>query len=98
MSYVEEYRRSLEEPDGFWLEAAEAIEWTRKPTWALDDTHAPLYRWFPDGELNTCHNALDRHVAAGHAFFAVNRPAYRPEAAMDGWKKISAFYGEHLGV
>jgi propionyl-CoA synthetase len=66
MSYAEEYRRSLEEPDRFWLEAAEAIDWTRPPTRALDDTRAPLYRWFPDGELNTSHNALDRHVAAGH--------------------------------
>ncbi|OLF11094.1 propionyl-CoA synthetase [Actinophytocola xinjiangensis] len=64
-SYQEMYRRSLTEPERFWLTAAEAIDWTRQPTRALDDSRAPLYRWFPDGELNTCHNALDRHVEAG---------------------------------
>jgi propionyl-CoA synthetase len=83
MSYAEEYRRSLEEPDGFWLEAAEAIEWTRMPTRALDDTHAPLYRWFPDGELNTCHNALDRHVAAGHG----DRPALIWDSPVTGSRR-----------
>ena len=60
------HRRSLDDPDGFWLERAAAIDWTRAPTRALDDGAAPIYRWFPDGELNTSHNALDRHVAAGH--------------------------------
>ncbi len=60
------HRRSLEDPEGFWLERAAAIDWTRVPTRALDDGGAPMYRWFPDGELNTAYNALDRHVAAGH--------------------------------
>jgi propionyl-CoA synthetase len=64
-AYEETFRRSLEDPEGFWLEAAKAIDWTREPTRALDDSRAPFYRWFPDGELNTCHNALDRHVDAG---------------------------------
>jgi propionyl-CoA synthetase len=59
------HRRSLTDRDGFWLEAAEAVDWTRRPTLALDDSRPPFYRWFPDGELNTCVNALDRHVAAG---------------------------------
>ncbi|WP_024875043.1 propionyl-CoA synthetase [Saccharomonospora piscinae] len=63
--YTAQYRRSLDDPDGFWLEAARAVEWDRRPRAALDDSDAPLYRWFPDGELNTAHNALDRHVAAG---------------------------------
>ncbi len=63
--YAEVYRRSLADPEGFWLEAAHAIDWARPPSRALDDARAPLYRWFDDGELNTCHNALDRHVAAG---------------------------------
>ncbi|MFF8814789.1 propionyl-CoA synthetase [Streptomyces pactum] len=65
-AYADTYRRSLTDPEGFWLEAAEAIDWTRKPTRALDAARAPLYRWFPDGELNTSYNALDRHIAAGH--------------------------------
>jgi propionyl-CoA synthetase len=64
-AYEESYRRSLADPDGFWLEAATAIDWTRPPTRGLDDSAAPLYRWFPDGELNTSYNALDRHVDAG---------------------------------
>ena len=37
-----------------------------------------------------------RYPDAGHAFFSVNRPAYRPEAATDGWQKIFAFYGRYL--
>ncbi|MEU8824768.1 propionyl-CoA synthetase [Streptomyces sp. NPDC048636] len=64
-AYDETYHRSLEDPEGFWLDAAAAIDWNRPPTRALDDSHAPLHRWFPDGELNTSYNALDRHVEAG---------------------------------
>ncbi len=64
-AYSEVYRRSLDEPEEFWLEAAKAISWTRPPTRALDDSNPPFYRWFPDGELNTSYNALDRHVEAG---------------------------------
>ncbi|MBV9833400.1 MAG: propionyl-CoA synthetase [Alphaproteobacteria bacterium] len=59
------HRRSLEDREGFWLEQTWAIDWARRPTRALDDSRAPFYRWFPDGELNTCHNALDRHVDSG---------------------------------
>ncbi|WP_326957669.1 propionyl-CoA synthetase [Amycolatopsis sp. NBC_01286] len=64
-AYSEAYRRSLAEPDAFWLEAAKTITWTKTPERALDDTNPPFYRWFPDGELNTSYNALDRHVEAG---------------------------------
>ncbi|MEU6645706.1 propionyl-CoA synthetase [Saccharomonospora sp. NPDC046836] len=64
-AYAETYRRSLDDPERFWLDAADAIDWTRKPTRALDAANAPLYRWFPDGELNTAYNALDRHVEQG---------------------------------
>ncbi|WP_410581311.1 propionyl-CoA synthetase [Amycolatopsis sp. lyj-108] len=63
--HAETYQRSLEDPEGFWLEAAQAIDWTRPPTQALDASKAPFYRWFPDGELNTAFNALDRHVRDG---------------------------------
>ena len=65
-AYADVYRRSLDDPEGFWLEAAAAIEWTVPPTRALDDAAAPLYRWFPDGRMNTAANCLDRHLAAGH--------------------------------
>src|SRR5437588_9159924 len=64
-SYAETYRRSLEEPEEFWAEAAEAIEWERRWDRVLDDTRPPFYRWFAGARLNTCWNALDRHVAAG---------------------------------
>jgi propionyl-CoA synthetase len=64
-SYHDAYRQSLENPEGFWLAAAAGLDWTKAPTKALEDKDAPLYRWFPDGELNTCHNALDRHVDGG---------------------------------
>src|SRR3954447_9160829 len=60
------YRRSLEEPDAFWAEAAAAIDWTEPWEHVLDDSRAPFYRWFRGGRLNTCHNALDRHVDGGH--------------------------------
>ena len=64
-AYDDARRRSLAEPDAFWGEAASLIDWVTPPTRVLDDARAPLYRWFPDGELNTCANALDRHVGAG---------------------------------
>jgi len=64
-AYRDAYEQSLADPDGFWGAAAAAIDWTRAPTRILDDDRPPFYRWYPDGELNTCHNALDRHVDAG---------------------------------
>ena len=63
--YKDTYERSLSDPDGFWRDAAEAIDWTAKPNVILDDTDAPLFRWYSDGVLNTCYNAVDRHVEAG---------------------------------
>ena len=67
MGYAEIYNRSLEDPSGFWIEAAGAITWNTRPSVGLDDSDAPFYRWYPDGVLNTCHNALDRHVDGGRA-------------------------------
>lgn len=64
-TYRDAYERSLHDRERFWLQAASAIDWDVAPTRALDDSRAPFYRWFPDGELNTCHNALDRHVQQG---------------------------------
>ena len=63
--YEEAHRRSLEDPAGFWGEAAEQIDWIKRWDKVVDDSRPPFYRWFPGGVLNTCHNALDRHVAAG---------------------------------
>ncbi|WP_214369014.1 propionyl-CoA synthetase [Pseudonocardia sp. H11422] len=63
--YQDIFRASVDDPEAFWLGAAEAIDWDVKPTRALDSSNPPFYRWFPDGELNVAHNALDRHVDAG---------------------------------
>jgi propionyl-CoA synthetase len=63
--YQGTYARSLKDPDGFWAAAAEALDWERRWDRVLDDGHPPFYRWFTGGRLNTCHNAVDRHVAAG---------------------------------
>ncbi len=67
MGYDEIYRRSLSDPVGFWRDAARAIDWDVAPTRVLDDSNPPFYRWFPDGVLNSCHNALDRHVLGERA-------------------------------
>jgi propionyl-CoA synthetase len=63
--YEETYRRSLSDPEGFWAEAAGLIDWIERPTTVLDSSAAPFYRWYPDGVMNTCWNALDRHVEGG---------------------------------
>jgi propionyl-CoA synthetase len=65
--YRELFEASIENPRAFWADAARAVSWTRDPRQVLDDSNPPFYRWFPDGELNTCTNALDRHVNAGRA-------------------------------
>ena len=66
MSYASVYAAWKNDPEGFWMEQAKAIDWDRAPTRALNDDNAPLYEWFSDGMVNTCWNAVDRHVEAGH--------------------------------
>jgi propionyl-CoA synthetase len=65
--YEEIFQKSIKDPNGFWGEAAEAIDWYKKWDKVLDDSKKPFYRWFAGGELNTCYNALDRHVKNGRA-------------------------------
>jgi len=64
-SYARAHARSIEDPEGFWGEAARGIDWITPPKQVLDDSRPPFYRWFQGGQLNTCYNALDRHVIAG---------------------------------
>ena len=64
-AYEAAYRRALSDPEGYWGEAARAIDWVKPWQRVLDRDRPPFYRWFRGGEVNTCHNALDRHVAAG---------------------------------
>jgi len=66
MAYNDVYGSWKADPEGFWMRAAEAIDWVAKPSRALFDDNAPLYEWFVDGQVNTCWNAVDRHVEAGH--------------------------------
>ena len=65
--YEETYRRSIEKPEEFWADAAAAIEWFEPWERVLDDSRPPFYRWFAGGRMNTCFNALDRHVEGGRA-------------------------------
>ncbi|MBE0453925.1 propionate-CoA ligase PrpE [Roseovarius autotrophicus] len=65
MAYKDIYTRSLADPESFWMEEAGKIDWVQKPSKALFDDKAPLYEWFSDGLVNTCWNAVDRHVEAG---------------------------------
>jgi propionyl-CoA synthetase len=67
VGYREVYEHSIQDPNAFWGEAATAIDWITPPTVVLDDATPPMYRWFTDGVLNTCHNAVDRHVAGARA-------------------------------
>ena len=65
MTYREIYQSWEADPEAFWMNAAEQIDWDRAPSYALDARNAPLYEWYPDAMVNTCYNAVDRHVIAG---------------------------------
>jgi len=65
VGYAETYQRSLSDPQGFWQEQAQLIPWYEAPTTILDQDANGAWRWFRGGKLNTCHVALDQHVAAG---------------------------------
>jgi propionyl-CoA synthetase len=89
--YAEEYARSIADRESFWAAQAAAIDWFRPPQRILDDDAAPIYRWFRGGVLNTCYNALDRHVARGGA----DRPALIFHSAITG-RRRSYTYAELL--
>jgi propionyl-CoA synthetase len=65
MGYKTVYERAQTDPEGFWMEAAKAIDWTQAPSKALFDRGDHMYEWFADGMVNTCWNAVDRHVEQG---------------------------------
>ncbi len=65
--YSRTHKRSLEEPEAFWAEAAEDLHWYKKWETVFDDSNPPFHRWFTGGEVNTCYNCLDRHVEGGRA-------------------------------
>ncbi|MFV1365389.1 propionyl-CoA synthetase [Mycolicibacterium elephantis] len=78
---------SLRDPASFWAEAARAVTWTREPQQVLDDSSPPFYRWFPDAELNTCANALDRHVEGGRA----DQPALIYDSPVTGTQRTYTY-------
>ncbi len=80
MTYAQTYARWQADPEAYWLDAARAIDWDRFPTRALGDENAPMYEWYADGMVNGCHNAVDRHVMAGHG----DRVAIIHDSAMTG--------------
>ncbi len=85
--YDQVYRRSIEDPEGFWAEAAEAIHWHKRWDKVLDDSNKPFYRWFSGGELNTCYNALDYHVENGRA----DQPALIYDSPVTETKKTFSY-------
>ncbi len=66
-AYEKLYTQSLEDPEGFWAEAAEDVHWYKKWDKVFDNSRQPFYQWFKGGVVNTCYNALDLHVANGRA-------------------------------
>ncbi|TVP77579.1 MAG: propionyl-CoA synthetase [Thioalkalivibrio sp.] len=87
MEYAEIYERALRDPESFWGEAAGAIHWDAPWEKVLDDSGAPFYRWFPGGRLNTCYNALDRHVDAGRG----DQPAVIYDSPVTGTKRSISY-------
>ena len=67
MGYRDTYDRWKADPEAYWLEQAEAIDWDIAPKQALFDRGDDLYEWFADASVNTCYNAVDRHVEDGRA-------------------------------
>ena len=86
-NYHDVYKYSLENPEDFWAEAATSIYWTKSWDKVLDDTQPPFYKWFPGAETNTCYNAVDRHVAAGHG----DRIALIYDSVMTGTKRLISY-------
>ncbi len=61
------YQHSCDDPEAFWRQASSGIDWYTEPEIIVDDNEPPFIKWFPDGVLNACYNALDRHVEGGRA-------------------------------
>ncbi len=85
--YEAAYRRSLADPQGFWAEAAEDVHWFRRWDTVLDDSRSPFTRWFAGGMVNTCYDAVDRHVAEGRA----DQPALIYDSPVTGTKRTYTF-------
>lgn len=87
--YPEVYAAASRDPEAFWLEAARALDWNRLPDRAFDPGSGPYGRWFPNGELNACHNAVDRHADGARR----EQVAIRYDSPVTGTKRAIT-YGE----
>ncbi len=85
--YQQEYRQSLTEPDRYWRAAAGLIDWYTEPATVLDRSDPPFYRWFTGGVLNTCFNAVDRHVRDGRA----DQPALIYDSPVTGSQRVMTY-------
>lgn len=65
MSYKAEFESAKSDPEKFWMDAAQKVDWIKPPSKALFSDNLPFYEWFKDAQVNTCYNAVDRHVEAG---------------------------------
>jgi propionyl-CoA synthetase len=90
--YRELFAASIKDPETFWAQAAQAVSWVRPPQQVFDDSGWPFCRWFPDATLNTCANALDRHVADGRG----EQAALIYDSPVTGTKRTYT-YSELLG-
>lgn len=86
MGYKDVYAGWQADPEGFWMQAAEAIDWTRKPTKAQGG-EVPFFTWFEDGEANTCWNCIDRHVEAGRG----EQAAFIYDSPVTGTKRTISY-------
>ena len=86
-TYASQFEQAQKNPRSFWAEAAQDIRWSKQPQQILDDTDAPFYHWFVDGELNTCDNCVDRHVDAGRG----SEPALIYDSPVTDTKRIYTF-------
>ena len=87
MAYRELYAKWKADPEGYWLDAAGAIDWVERPKTALNASRAPLYEWFTDARVNTCWNAVDRHVLAGRGA----QPAIIHDSPVTGTKHVITY-------
>lgn len=85
--YHEVYARSMRDPEGFWGEAAQELDWYERPKKVFDVSQGIYGRWFAGGVCNTCYNALDRHVAGGRA----NQTALIYDSAVTNTKKTFSY-------
>jgi propionyl-CoA synthetase len=88
-NYDHSYKTSIINPEKFWGEAAKDVKWFKSYKKVLDDSNPPFYRWFPEGKINTCFNAIDRHVEEGNG----SRTAIIYDSPVTS-KKISFTYSD----